>query len=245
MHALLLLTQVFTRLPVHKTLDYRPLRFREAAYLAALHSALIALLPSAFAFFLSLARIPAPLNALLTLLLYVFLTGAFHLDGLADTADGLFSGRSKERILAIMKDPLIGSYGTCAIFFDLAIKSYVYFQLIDSFRFFYLPLLAAGGKTALLLAAFAGNQAKPDSTGNLWIQNVPLPAVAVSFFFCLALALGLNSILPAALSLIALFAATLLFVRRCKGTIGGLVGDNLGFCAEMGEILVGIFLISL
>lgn len=64
----------------------------------------------------------SPVVALLDVLLLVGLTGAFHLDGLGDAADGLFSHRSRERALEIMKDSRTGMMGLVAIFCSLAVK---------------------------------------------------------------------------------------------------------------------------
>ena len=67
-----------------------------------------------------------PLGALVAALLAtgatVWLTGGFHEDGLADTADGLGGGLTRERALAIMKDSRIGSYGTLAVVLALGLK---------------------------------------------------------------------------------------------------------------------------
>lgn len=63
-----------------------------------------------------------PVVALLDVALLAMVTGAFHLDGLGDTADGLFSHRSKESALAIMKDSRLGTMGMVAIVFGLALK---------------------------------------------------------------------------------------------------------------------------
>ncbi len=76
---------------------------------------------------LGLRLLPAgPLGALVAALLAtaatVWLTGGFHEDGLADTADGLGGGLTRERALAIMKDSRIGSYGTLALVLALGLK---------------------------------------------------------------------------------------------------------------------------
>ncbi len=63
-----------------------------------------------------------PVVALMNVLLLVAVTGAFHLDGLGDAADGLFSHRSRERALEIMKDSRTGMMGLVAIFCSLAVK---------------------------------------------------------------------------------------------------------------------------
>ena len=65
---------------------------------------------------------PEPVVALLDVLFLVLLTGAFHLDGLGDTADGLLGHRTKEKALVIMKDSRIGVMGLTAIIFGLSLK---------------------------------------------------------------------------------------------------------------------------
>ena len=64
-----------------------------------------------------------PVVALLDVFFMVVLTGAFHLDGLGDTADGVFSHRPKERVLEIMKDSRSGMMGLVAVFCILALKT--------------------------------------------------------------------------------------------------------------------------
>ena len=64
----------------------------------------------------------APVVAVIDVFFLVLITGAFHLDGLGDAADGLFSHRSRERALEIMKDSRTGMMGLIAIFLSLAVK---------------------------------------------------------------------------------------------------------------------------
>ncbi len=72
---------------------------------------------------LAVSRLWAPpVAALLDLLFLVAVTGAFHLDGLGDTADGIFSHRSRERALEIMKDSRTGMMGLVAVVCGLAVK---------------------------------------------------------------------------------------------------------------------------
>jgi len=61
--------------------------------------------------------------AVLDVLFLVVVTGAFHLDGLGDTADGIFSHRPKQRVLEIMKDSRTGMMGLVAVFCTLAVKT--------------------------------------------------------------------------------------------------------------------------
>ena len=63
-----------------------------------------------------------PVVALLDVIFLATVTGAFHLDGLGDTADGLLGQRPREKALAIMKDSRIGAMGLVAVVFVLALK---------------------------------------------------------------------------------------------------------------------------
>ncbi len=126
----LLALQFFTRIPVTGRLadwvGFSPVMLRASAghfpgvgwVVGAAAAGMLAL---------GLRLLPAgPLGALVAALLAtaatVWLTGGFHEDGLADSADGLGGGLTRERALAIMKDSRIGSYGTLALGLVLGLK---------------------------------------------------------------------------------------------------------------------------
>src|SRR4029077_3482501 len=62
------------------------------------------------------------MRSVLIVLSLILITGAVHVDGLADTADALGAGRNRERALEILQDSRIGTFGAIAIFFDLSLK---------------------------------------------------------------------------------------------------------------------------
>ena len=62
------------------------------------------------------------IRSVLIMLSLTVVTGAVHLDGLADTADALGAGRDRERALEILRDSRVGTFGASAIFFDLTLK---------------------------------------------------------------------------------------------------------------------------
>ncbi|MDO5624879.1 MAG: adenosylcobinamide-GDP ribazoletransferase [Pseudomonadota bacterium] len=126
----LLAVQFFTRIPVTGRLaawvGFSPAMLRDSVgHLPGVGWVVGAAAATVMA--LALAALPpGPLGALVAALLATaataWLTGAFHEDGLADTADGLGGSASKERALAIMKDSRIGSYGTVALGLALGLK---------------------------------------------------------------------------------------------------------------------------
>ena len=78
---------------------------------------------------LALALFPPTVAVLLSMITTVWLTGAFHEDGLADTCDGLGGAVSRERALEIMKDSRIGTYGAVGLMLVLALKAATLLEL--------------------------------------------------------------------------------------------------------------------
>lgn len=81
----------------------------------------------------------------------VALTGGIHLDGLADSADGLLSHRGRDEILKIMRDSRIGTWGVLAVIFVLAFKVVALEELKEGDRFQVLLLVPAYGRMAMVL----------------------------------------------------------------------------------------------
>ena len=81
--------------------------------------------------FVALAFFPPPVAVLLCMIATVWLTGAFHEDGLADTCDALGGMVSRERALEIMKDSRIGSYGATGLVLALGLKAALLIALVE------------------------------------------------------------------------------------------------------------------
>jgi adenosylcobinamide-GDP ribazoletransferase len=117
--------QFLTRLPVPVSLQYDDALFRRSVVFYPLVGAVLGLLLSLAGMLLQGKLLPAGLfsgvgsgvEAALLLVLWVAMTGALHLDGLMDTADGIFSHRPREQMLEIMKDSRVGAMGvvTCVL----------------------------------------------------------------------------------------------------------------------------------
>ncbi len=162
------------------------------------------------------------------------LTRGLHLDGLADSADGLLGGRTRERRLAIMKDSRIGTFGVVALIGLLAVKLAFLAELQDMALWRLLVPACALARWAMLLAVFAFPAAVPDGLAGRFKRHCRWPqlvigtfvAAAVSFFF-----LGVWG-----LSLLALLAlAAWLWSLAVRSALGGHTGDTYGALGEMGE----------
>lgn len=106
---------LFSRLPLWRIWCAPAEAYAYAVHHWILAGGIVATLLGGIAFFLLYPWISVPLSVLFLLVGGFFLTGAFHEDGLADFFDGFGGGTSKERILEIMKDSHIGTYGVLAL----------------------------------------------------------------------------------------------------------------------------------
>ena len=176
---------------------------------------------------------PTSIASLLDVMLLVILTGGLHLDGLADTADGLLGHHSRDRALAIMKDSRIGVMGMAAIFFSLTVKWAALSNLCE-YRYLMLlivPALARGGMMfGIVLIPYGRNE---DGTGHAFFQTRYPPATFVFLSIPILLAFLAG---PAGLRVIAAFGFLLLmlllyFYKR----MGCMTGDMLGATAELTE----------
>lgn len=113
--------QYFTRIPVPAWVGHEAEQLNRAArYFPAV--GIVVGLCGACALYAAALVFPAPLPVLLSTVMTIWMTGAFHEDGVADTFDGLGGGSTRERALAIMKDSRLGTYGALALLLTLLIK---------------------------------------------------------------------------------------------------------------------------
>lgn len=182
------------------------------------------------------------LNAVLVVLLIV-VTGGLHLDGLGDTADGVFGGHGPEERLAIMKDPRLGSYGMLAIASLLLLKWAALASLTSPWRIAGLlvaPTLARWSVVAAIAAVPYGRQ------GGLWVefhrQAWPAPVVVAGGT---ALVVALVAFGIGGLALLGAGTVVALgMVVWFKRLLGGLTGDTYGAVLEVTETLVLILVTS-
>jgi adenosylcobinamide-GDP ribazoletransferase len=187
----------------------------------------------------SMARLAVPplLASFLLLAASVALTGALHLDGLADTFDGLFLGGGPERRLAAMRDPHVGSFGVAALVLILLGKFSALSGLTGHSRSLAILAAAAISRTSILVSAGVAPYARPEGTGRILVAaTTPRDALRAAVAICVlgvivfprsGLAIGMMDVgLAWGLSRLAL--------RR----LGGITGDVLGALVELGELAI-------
>lgn len=185
------------------------------------------------------------LAALLALATTALVTGALHEDGLADTADGLGGGRTRERKLEIMRDSRIGTYGVCALILSFGLRWSALAVIAHPWTVT-LALCAAHAAARAGVPAFMSlvPPARPDGL-SASAGAPPGRSVAIAFALgtlVLTLALGPGKAL---VGLILLSLAGLLLARLAVRQIGGQTGDILGAFEQTGEILILLVAVAL
>lgn len=164
------------------------------------------------------------------------ITGAFHLDGLADTADGLYGHREPEKALAIMKDSRVGAMGLVAVVCVLLVKAAAMGSIADG-RFLALLIVPAYARSGMMI----GMRLLPYARGNEGIGNAffetPLSTIDfkwVAIPVILSFFLGWRGLL---LNLFfAAVTAVLIYIYRKK--LDGITGDLLGAMTEILEAVL-------
>ena len=166
------------------------------------------------------------------------ITGALHLDGLADTADGLIGGTTREKSLEIMKDPRHGTFGVTAITFLIIGKIGAYSVLVAEWYPWYFwcgPILS---RTIMAFICSAFPYARINGKAQNYFRKDR--AVMISMLVIMVLGMCL-SIIFALKSFLIVFVLTLgssFFVTGyCLSRLGGITGDCLGAINEITEIL--------
>ncbi|EGT0649493.1 adenosylcobinamide-GDP ribazoletransferase [Citrobacter braakii] len=185
-----------------------------------------------------------PLAALFAVLTLALLTGGFHLDGLADTCDGIFSARRRERMLEIMRDSRLGTHGGLALIFVLLAKVLVVSELALRGT----PMLAAlaaacvAGRGTAVLLMYRHRYAREEGLGNVFIGKVTGRQTCVTLGFATILAAVLLPGMRGVAALVVTIVAIFILGQLLKRTLGGQTGDTLGAAIELGEL---IFLLAL
>jgi adenosylcobinamide-GDP ribazoletransferase len=164
------------------------------------------------------------------------LTGALHVDALADTADAL-GASSRERALEIMRDSRIGSFGAAALGIALIVKVAAIAQLLDQGGALS-PLIAAGALSRAAsppLAAFLPYPRIGGGPGSVLAGVRHVAALAALLVACL-IAVGVAGVTGVALAGTVL-ASTLVLGLAFRAWLGGVTGDSLGTATEVGETL--------
>ena len=188
--------------------------------------------------------LPPAVVAALLLAGWVLLTGGLHLDGLADSADGLGGGWSRDESLAIMREPGVGAYGVAAVVLLLLLKATTLAALDGPLRWRALLLAPTLGRLAPVLLARLAPPARAEGQGQAFTLTVSAGGLGGATGFAIVLTLLL--LWPWGAALLGwTFAFGWLASRYLTRRLGGVSGDLLGGAVEITEGLVLLLVVAL
>ena len=222
----------FTRIPMHIP-DFKEADLNHAARYFPLVGILGGVV-AAVVYTFAAAILPLEIAIIASMTATIWLTGAFHEDGLADAADGLGGGWEKEQALTIMQDSRLGSYGAIALFLMLMAKfevlSHTYPALLTS------VMIAshALSRFAAVLVIYTQRYVRTEGKSKPLATQLNSKELAFAAFFGLApLILLMPKLLIALLPVIVVWYW---FSYKLKKRLGGYTGDCLGAMQQLCEL---------
>ena len=181
---------------------------------------------------------PPELAILLSMVATIFITGAFHEDGFADFCDGFGGGYTRERILTIMKDSRIGTYGIIGLFGMLATK----FTSLHAISVLNIPLVLIAGhalsRLMPILIIYTSKYSREDASSKT--KPIGQKGKGSDFVFALFFGTALLIFMPLwflAIIIPVLLLTTIIFRSYITRQIGGYTGDCLGALQQITEVV--------
>lgn len=236
----------YTRIPVRRNIDYSPDNLNKATRFFPLIGLIVGGI-GALVFWGASFILPTVVAVILSTAATIYTTGAFHEDGFADFCDGFGGGYTKERIITIMKDSRIGTYGAAGLLLMLLTKIFTLFS-IDAQQIPLIIITAHGlSRVMPVLVIFTTRYVRDDETSKIkpigkkggvadLISAILFGSVMLLFFPWIYAA----AIVPA------LLVITFIFRKYITRKIGGYTGDCLGALQQICEVgfYLGVLVIS-
>lgn len=240
--------QFLTRLRIYREEEWSAERFgRSVVYFPLVGAVIGALLAGSYwllAVYLPMVHFAFPPHALAAFLVgaHILITGGLHCDGFMDTMDGIFSGRTRERMLEIMKDSRVGANGVTAFVLFILLK----WSLLRDVSAARLPavlfLMPVIGRLVMVIGITSFPYARQDGMGKAFAQYAGKTALAAAGVYTVVLVsfFGMATLLLC----LAAVAAGLGIAVYISRQLGGLTGDTYGAITELTELVV-LFLYAL
>jgi adenosylcobinamide-GDP ribazoletransferase len=232
----LVAVQFLTRLPVPRSLNSSETDIGAAAAFFPLVGVMVG--GGAALVFLGVQRVlPLPASIFFAIVFAAFITNGFHEDGLADSFDGFGGGWTKDRVLEIMRDSRIGTYGTLALIFVILGKLILLSALSSGQIWRWLIVVHTAGRWTILPLCVWLPYARAEGQGKLVAQQVGVLEIVMGTVTLLLVLI----LLPWPAALAALLAAslvTLLSGLYYRARLQGVTGDCLGATNQLTEVVL-------
>ncbi len=237
LHIFLTAVMFFTRIPCPKWIDHNPKYLKLSTKYFSLVGIIVGTI-GALIFYGSTFIFSTEIALLLSMVSTIYVTGAFHEDGFADVCDGLGGGWTKEKILFIMKDSRLGTYGAVGLVLLLAVK----FLALKEAPLYYIPLIIISGHSLSRFIATTLIYTHPyvrdteDSKAKPAAKDISLNMLVMSGIFgILPLFFFKNPLIF--LTLIPTYLAKMYLGAKFKKWLGGQTGDCAGATQQLCEVV--------
>ncbi len=193
--------------------------------------------------FLTWHFLPSPVAAVILTFALLAISGGFHLDGLADSADGFFSARPRERMLEIMRDSRVGTMGVIALIMIILLKVSALATMNIGQAMLAAFLMPLAGRSLMVLNMAAVPYIRKQGAASLFYTHAPtLRKIALGAGFLLYVGAWSSGKGTALIAVTCALFCSLLWMAYCRIKIGGATGDTLGACCELAETAVALAL---
>jgi adenosylcobinamide-GDP ribazoletransferase len=228
--------QFLTRIPVPVKIKFDDKKFAKSMVLSPVIGLLIGIILGGV-YYIAQMTGKQLFAAVAVITAEIIITGGLHLDGLADTFDGIFSNRPKNEILKIMKDSRIGTNGTIALILIILLKAALLVSINNSRLILYLFAMPAVSRMNILWTAGTSDYAGKDGMGKSAVEHSGVAEIIIATAIgCIIGAFCFRWAAIVAVPAAIIFA--LIFCAYVKRKIGGITGDIIGAVIELTEIVV-------
>jgi adenosylcobinamide-GDP ribazoletransferase len=233
---LVLMLQFFTRIPIRLKLAVNAEDYGKGLIFAPFVGIIIGSILVIASYGL-LYLFPRSMVAAIVLVLYIIITGGLHLDGLGDTFDGIYSNRSKERILEIMRDSRVGTNAVLAVVSVLLLNYVALSQTSSTYFLRIILLMPMAGRIGSLVGAAVSKYARSgEGLGKSFIDFCGKKELFWGLLIYIVISL---STFDYKMWIILAFlpVSAFVFVKVLSRKIGGATGDILGAVCELNQCI--------
>jgi len=233
MRKLLIAISFFTRIPI-KINNVTSEEFYDSMILIPIVGLFIGLILYGVSVLVSLIHFIG-LQALLMIIIYIWLTGGLHLDGFADTTDALFSARDREKMMEIMKDSRLGAFGAIGLILLIMTYWMSFTVVLPEYSMVLLIMPVFGRVAAIMSTCFSTYAPGGGGLGKRFVEMTKLHHFIIYSLSVLVYAtviLGYAGFVAVVLS----FIPGLLLMLNLQKKIGGMTGDTIGMTIELNQV---------
>jgi len=236
--AFILSFQFMTRIPINIQIDVDRNDFHKMVKYFPFVGGLIGAV-ACFIFYAVKNIFPREIAATMAIASSYILTGAMHIDGFADTFDGLFSNRSRGRMLEIMRDSRLGTNGVLALFFLTILKILFLTSIKDNLIYSTLILMPVFGRFSIILAAYTSKSARGgEGLGGLIIGKISIMELILGLLFTSIFGISFAHFAVFLKLLAVSSVVTYIITKYISMRICGMTGDTLGAANEFTELVI-------